>query len=67
MSKYTPLWVFIKTENKDKLELTYQEIKDILGFNIDHSFLSYKKELLDYGFEIDKISMKNEVVYIKRK
>ena len=45
MSKYEPLWEYIKNNRKDEYKLTYEEIKDILGFNIDHSFLKYKKEL----------------------
>ena len=28
----------------------------------DHSFLTYKKELLEYGYKVGKISMKNKTV-----
>lgn len=42
--------------------LTYEEIKSILGFEIDHSFLTYKKELKEYGYEVGKISMKEKTV-----
>lgn len=34
----------------------------ILGFPIDHSFLKYKKELSEYGYQVGKISMKEETV-----
>ena len=40
----------------------YFEIEDIAGVPIDHSFLSYKKELPDYGFRVGKISMKEQTV-----
>lgn len=67
MSKYEPLWKYIKSKRKNHYELTYRDIKDILGFEIDHSFLSYKKELNDYGYEVVKISMKNKTVIINKK
>ena len=62
MSKYEPLWNYIKENKKDKYNLTYEEIKNILGFEIDHSFLTYKKELINYGYEVGKISMKEKTV-----
>ena len=44
------------------------EIEKIVGLPLDHSFLKYKKELLDYGYEVGKISMKTQTVnFIKRK
>lgn len=67
MSKYQALWNYIKNNNKDKYELSFEEIKNFLGFEIDHSFLSYKKELLEYGYEVVKISMKEKTVYIKQR
>ncbi len=30
---------------KKSYKLTYEKIKNILGFEIDHSFLSYKKRI----------------------
>lgn len=62
MSKYEPLWKYIKENNKDTYKLSYKEIKEILGFEIDHSFLTYKKELKEYGYEVGKISMKEKNV-----
>ena len=66
MSKYQPLWEHIQTINADKLSLSYGEIESILGFPIDHSFLTYKKELLDYGWNMKKISMKEQTVLFER-
>ena len=66
MSKYEPLWNYIKKNNKAEYKLTYEEIKDILGFDIDHPFLTYKKELLEYGYEVVKISLKEKYVLIKK-
>ncbi len=66
MSKYQPLWEYLKNHKQDTYELTFKEIKEILNFPIDHSFLTYKKEVLEYGYEVIKISMKEEKVFIKR-
>ncbi len=62
MSKYQPLWNHIKEKQKANYKLTYEEIKSILGLEIDHSFLTYKKELKEYGYEVSKISMKDKIV-----
>lgn len=62
MSKYEPLWNYLKENNKDNYKLSFEEIKNILGFEIDHSFLTYKKELKEYGYEVGKISMKEQTV-----
>ena len=51
-----------KENKKENYKLTYEEIKSILGFEIDHSFLTYKKELKEYGYEVSKISMKEKTV-----
>lgn len=67
MSKYQPLWEHIQTINADKLSLSYGEIESILGFPIDHSFLTYKKELPAYGWNVKKISMKEQTVLFKRR
>lgn len=66
MSKYEPLWEYIKQENKDSYKFSYEEVKDILGFEIDHSFLTYKKELKEYGYEVGKISLKKKTIIINR-
>ena len=66
MSKYQPLWEHIQTIDAEKLSLSYEEIQSILGFPIDHSFLNYKKELLAYGWNVKKISMKEETVRFER-
>ena len=65
MSKYTPLWEYIKTHKERDLRLTFAEIEAIVGVPIDHSFLKYKKELLEYGYEVGKISMKEQTVVFR--
>ncbi len=62
MSKYEPLWEYLKNNGKQSYKLSYKEIKDILGFEIDHSFLTYKKEAKEYGYEVGKIAMKEKMV-----
>lgn len=67
MSKYDPLWAYIQKQGENSLALRFEEIKEITGFPLDHSFLQYKKELLIYGYEVEKISMKEQKVRIKKK
>ena len=66
MSKYEPLWKYLKDNNKDNYQLSYEEIKSILGFEIDHSFLTYKKEVKEFGYEVEKISMKDKYIIFKK-
>lgn len=66
MSKYKLLWEYIIKENKEELKLSFEEIKNILGFPIDHSFLNYKKELIEYGYKVDKISLKEKFIIFKK-
>ncbi len=62
MSKYNILWEYIgKTEDLSRT-LTFKEIEEIAGVPLDHSFLRYKKELADYGWQVGKISMKEQTV-----
>lgn len=67
MSKYNSLWQHIRDNGKDDYKLSFDEIRNISGFEIDHSFLTYKKELTDFGYEVVKISMKDRFVIIKKK
>ena len=62
MSKYSKLWEYIKNQNADSLKLSYDEIEQIAGCPIDHSFLTYKKELLEFGWSVKKIYMKDKCV-----
>lgn len=62
MSKYEPLWEWVGKQPARNLTLTFAEIQQILGFPIGHSFLTYKKELLAYGYQVGKISMKKRTV-----
>lgn len=66
MSKYNPLWRYLQTRTEDRVELSFDEIKDILGFPIDHSFLNYKKELLDYGYQVQKIFLKEKKIVFEK-
>ena len=50
--KYDKLCKYIKDNDKQEYIFSYDDIKNILGFNIDHSFLTYKKESNKYGYEV---------------
>ena len=62
MSKYNALWEYVQKSEKEPFRLTFEEIQEIAGIPIDHSFLKYKKELTDYGYQVGKISMKEQTV-----
>lgn len=66
MSKYDNLWRWIAENNQDTCKLTYARIAELAGVPIDHSFLKYKKELTAFGFQVSKISMKEETVVFER-
>lgn len=66
MSKYDALWKWIGENGADSFRLTYAEIEKIAGLPLDHSFLKFKKELVDYGYEVVKISMKEQNVAFRR-
>ncbi len=66
MSKYDALWQYVRERGGDELVLSFAEVQEIAGVAIDHSFLRYKKELTAYGYQVGKISLKNETVAFKR-
>lgn len=66
MSKYHRLWEYVQESGRESLKLTFSEIESILGIPIDHSFLSYKKELTAYGYRAGKISMKERTVVFEK-
>ena len=49
MSKYNALWDYVRSQSAPLLTLSFDEIQQIAGIPIDHSFLQYKKELTAYG------------------
>ncbi len=66
MSKYERLWNFISADGRESVVLSFEEIEEIAGVPMDHSFLRYKKELTEYGYEVGKISMKERKVTLKK-
>ena len=67
MSKYDGLWQYVALSGADALELGFDEIGTIAGVPLDHSFLNAKKELEGFGYRVEKISMKKQVVFIRRR
>lgn len=66
MSKYDSLWEYIHKCNQQTMKLSFDEIENISGIKIDHSFLNYKKELLSYGHQVGKISLKEKTVTLTK-
>lgn len=66
MCKYYALWEYVQSSGSQCLKLTFEEIQSISGIPLDHSFLKYKKELTEYGYEVGKISMKEQTVIFNK-
>jgi hypothetical protein len=66
MSKYDPLWEYVRRNGGERLTLSFSEIAGILSFPIDHAFLNCKKELPGYGYRVGKISLKEQTVVFIR-
>lgn len=66
MSKYDALWKYVQDRGNQSFKLTFDEIAEIAGIAIDHSFLNYKKELQEYGYQVGKISLKEKTVVFNK-
>lgn len=66
MSKYNSLWLHLGQTDADSLLLTFEEISEISGVALDHSFLKYKIEAAAFGWEVGKISLKEKTVAFRR-
>lgn len=66
MSKYDLLWDYVRKSGSRSLRLTFAEIENISGTPIDHSFLRYKRELVELGYRVGKISMKEQNVEFEK-
>ena len=66
MSKYDTLWAWISENGTDSFKLTFAEIGQIAVAPIDHSFLASKKELMGYGYQVVKISLKEQIVLFQK-
>ena len=66
MSKYNALWKYVQKNGSQSFKLAFEEIQEITVIPIDHSFLQYKKEMTDYGYQVGKISMKEQTVIFNK-
>lgn len=66
MSKYTPLWEYVKANGNPSLSLTFDEIYAIANITVDASFLNDSKALMEYGYQVAKISMEDKIVMFNR-
>ena len=55
MSKYNALWDYVRSQSAPLLTLSFDEIQQIAGIPIDHSFLQYKKEMTAYGCKSENL------------
>ncbi len=66
MSKYNALWEYVRKNDSPSIKLFFAEIHDVGGIEIDHSFLKYKKELAQYGYQAGKISLIEQTVIFNK-
>lgn len=66
MSKYDPLWKKIADSGQDELMIPFERVQEIAGVPLDHSFLNYKKELQNYGYQVDHIYLKKRQIKVSR-
>ena len=66
MSKFNNLWEKIGQDGRNLFSLSFAEIETMAGLPIDHSFLNAKKELLAYGYQVKKISLKERTVTFEK-
>ena len=43
MSKYHALWDYVRSQSAPQLTLSFDEIQQIAGIQIDHSFLQLRR------------------------
>lgn len=66
MSKYALLWHYVQQKGERVLKLNFANVQAITGFSMAHAFLSHKKELLVYGYQVGKISPKEQTVIFNK-
>lgn len=66
MSKWNALWEAVRKDGRPAFQLTFEEIRQAAGIPMDHSFLTFKKELAKYGYQVQKISMKEQTVRFQK-
>lgn len=66
MSKFSPLWEYVAGQQGSELLLSFAQVEEFCGLPIDHSFLNCKKELLAYGWQVKKISLKQQTVALEK-
>lgn len=66
MSKFDPLWRYVQDQPGERLVLSFEQIAQIYGLPIDHSFLNAQRELLAAGWRVGKISLKGQTVTFEK-
>ena len=61
ISKYQKLWDYIKNVDKSEILISFEDVKNICGFGIDHSFLRYKKSWKILDMKLKKFHWKTKL------
>jgi hypothetical protein len=65
MSKYEPQWKHLQAGESPALRLSFDEIKKIPGFGIDHSFPTRKKEAAEKTGEKEQQHGNRTAIHLK--
>lgn len=52
----------MSNSGQQTLTMTSEQIAEVAGVAVDRSLLTYKKELVAYGYMVGKISLKQKVI-----
>lgn len=66
MSKFDKLWAYIENCGEPELLQSFDRIAEKACVPIDHSFLTYKNELLPHVYQGEKISLKQSTVFFQK-
>ncbi len=59
--------LLFRQTNEEKITISFEELEKLGGITVDHSFLKFKKELEDFGYKVDKISLKQaQITFCKK-
>jgi hypothetical protein len=48
------------------VKFTFEEIKEAVGLDIDHTFSTYRNEAVHFGYQVAKISMRRKyIIFLK--
>ncbi|MDD5921614.1 MAG: hypothetical protein PUC44_00295 [Eubacteriales bacterium] len=59
MSEYDPLWRYIQVNAEPHEIIDFDKAEEVSDVRIEPSFQEHTKELIEYGFKVERISWKH--------